>query len=113
MVNIDDNVYSTIRSIQAVTFATVSGIVGLSILYSQVNGLTAALGAANVVLYTLIYTPLKRISILNTWVGSVGEYISLYVNEADASQKAHGSQTARKFTANLRMYGRYLGIVQM
>lgn len=60
-----------LTSIQAVIFATVSGIVGLSILYSQVNGLTAALGAANVVLYTLIYTPLKRISILNTWVGSV------------------------------------------
>lgn len=55
------------------TFAAVSGIVGLSILYSEVNGVTAALGAANVVLYTLIYTPMKRISILNTWVGSVGE----------------------------------------
>ncbi|XP_076286766.1 cytochrome c oxidase assembly factor 10 isoform X2 [Lasioglossum baleicum] len=55
----------------AIMFATVSGISGLSLLYSEVNGLTAALGAANLVLYTLIYTPMKRISILNTWVGSI------------------------------------------
>ncbi|XP_078041756.1 cytochrome c oxidase assembly factor 10 isoform X2 [Augochlora pura] len=55
----------------AITFATISGVCGLSLLYSEVNGLTAALGAANLVLYTLIYTPMKRVSILNTWVGSI------------------------------------------
>lgn len=55
----------------AVIFAAVSGVAGLSLLYTGVNGLTAALGATNLVLYTLVYTPLKRISILNTWVGSV------------------------------------------
>jgi len=47
---------------------------GLSILYYEVNGITAVLGASNLVLYTLIYTPMKRISIVNTWIGSVGEY---------------------------------------
>uniref|UniRef100_A0A0C9RVK7 Protoheme IX farnesyltransferase, mitochondrial n=1 Tax=Fopius arisanus TaxID=64838 RepID=A0A0C9RVK7_9HYME len=55
----------------AVAFAAISGITGLSILYFTVNGLTAALGAANLVLYTMIYTPMKRVSILNTWVGSI------------------------------------------
>ncbi|CAL7944187.1 unnamed protein product [Xylocopa violacea] len=55
----------------AVIFATVSGFSGLLLLYSQVNGLTATLGLTNLILYTLIYTPMKRISILNTWVGSV------------------------------------------
>ncbi|XP_076248430.1 cytochrome c oxidase assembly factor 10 [Calliopsis andreniformis] len=55
----------------AIIFAAVSGIGGLSLLYSEVNGLTAALGATNLLLYTLIYTPMKRISILNTWVGSI------------------------------------------
>lgn len=54
-------------------FATVSGITGLFILYSQVNDITAMLGAVNLILYTLIYTPMKRISILNTWVGSIGK----------------------------------------
>lgn len=58
-------------------FATVSGFSGLLLLYTEVNGLTAALGAANLLLYTLIYTPMKRISILNTWVGSIGKYIMI------------------------------------
>ncbi len=37
----------------------------------MVNPLTASLGLANMALYTLAYTPLKRISIVNTWVGAV------------------------------------------
>lgn len=53
-------------------FAAASSLTGLSILYYGVNGLTAALGLSNLLLYTSIYTPLKRISILNTWVGSIG-----------------------------------------
>ncbi|XP_043479124.1 protoheme IX farnesyltransferase, mitochondrial [Leptopilina heterotoma] len=57
--------------VHAAVFAAMSGSIGLAILYSQVNTLTAALGGANLILYTLIYTPMKRISILNTWIGSV------------------------------------------
>ncbi|KRT80238.1 hypothetical protein AMK59_6572 [Oryctes borbonicus] len=52
-------------------FATISSTSGLAILYLGVNELTAALGLSNLILYTSIYTPLKRISILNTWVGSI------------------------------------------
>lgn len=52
-------------------FAGLTSAAGLSILYSGVNGLTATLGLTNLVLYTAVYTPLKRMSILNTWVGSV------------------------------------------
>jgi hypothetical protein len=51
---------------------------GLATLYWGVNGLTAALGATNLVLYTLVYTPMKRISILNTWVGAVGKESHLF-----------------------------------
>ncbi|KAH8328689.1 hypothetical protein KR067_013495 [Drosophila pandora] len=57
--------------LHAVTFAVVSSTTGLSMLYFGTNGLTAALGAGNLFLYTTIYTPMKRISIVNTWVGSV------------------------------------------
>ncbi|XP_036151396.1 protoheme IX farnesyltransferase, mitochondrial isoform X2 [Monomorium pharaonis] len=57
--------------VHAVAFAAISSIIGLSILYHEINGMTAILGASNLVLYTLIYTPMKRISIVNTWVGSV------------------------------------------
>jgi len=69
-----------IRPVHAIAFAAVSGIIGLSILYYEVNGITAMLGASNLILYTLIYTPMKRVSIANTWIGSVGEYISLRVS---------------------------------
>ncbi|XP_053625755.1 protoheme IX farnesyltransferase, mitochondrial [Plodia interpunctella] len=54
----------------AIGFAAVAGTVGLGILYS-VNPLTASLGALNLFLYTSVYTPMKRMSILNTWLGSV------------------------------------------
>ena len=37
----------------------------------QTNNLTAGLGAGNIVLYAAVYTPLKVVSISNTWVGAV------------------------------------------
>ena len=37
----------------------------------QANCLTAALGAANIGLYAGLYTPLKVVSIANTWVGAI------------------------------------------
>ena len=43
-------------------------------LYYGVNGYAASLGALNLLLYTSVYTPMKRMSIINTWVGSVGKY---------------------------------------
>ncbi|XP_026461875.1 protoheme IX farnesyltransferase, mitochondrial isoform X2 [Ctenocephalides felis] len=57
--------------LHAVGFATVAASTGIGMLYFGVNGLTAGLGAANLILYTSVYTPMKRISILNTWVGSI------------------------------------------
>uniref|UniRef100_A0A1I8PHB2 Protoheme IX farnesyltransferase, mitochondrial n=1 Tax=Stomoxys calcitrans TaxID=35570 RepID=A0A1I8PHB2_STOCA len=59
-----------VTPLHAMGFAIVSGIAGLSILYCGVNGLTAGLGLSNLILYTSIYTPMKRVSILNTWIGS-------------------------------------------
>ncbi|GBP65135.1 Protoheme IX farnesyltransferase, mitochondrial [Eumeta japonica] len=60
-----------LEPIHAVGFAALTSATGLGLLYFGVNGTTAALGAGNLILYTCIYTPLKRMSILNTWVGSV------------------------------------------
>jgi protoheme IX farnesyltransferase len=37
----------------------------------QTNPLTTGLGAANIVLYAGVYTPMKQLSIFNTWVGAV------------------------------------------
>jgi hypothetical protein len=55
----------------AMSFAAVSAASGIGLLYTFVNPLTAALGAFNLILYTSVYTPMKRVSIANTWVGSV------------------------------------------
>ncbi|KAM9210566.1 protoheme IX farnesyltransferase, mitochondrial [Dugong dugon] len=55
----------------AVSFATCCAVPGVAVLAWGVNPLTGALGAFNIFLYTCCYTPLKRISIANTWVGAM------------------------------------------
>uniref|UniRef100_A0A3B3WVD9 Protoheme IX farnesyltransferase, mitochondrial n=1 Tax=Poecilia mexicana TaxID=48701 RepID=A0A3B3WVD9_9TELE len=57
--------------LHAVSFALACGIPGVALLTLAVNPLTGFLGAFNIFLYTCCYTPLKRLSIVNTWVGAV------------------------------------------
>ncbi|CAH2445914.1 Heme A:farnesyltransferase [Komagataella phaffii CBS 7435] len=56
---------------EAFTFAGITGTIGTAILYFGVNPTVAGLGFLNIVLYSWIYTSLKRKSILNTWVGAI------------------------------------------
>ncbi|XP_024420410.1 protoheme IX farnesyltransferase, mitochondrial isoform X1 [Desmodus rotundus] len=60
-----------ISPLLAVSFATCCAVPGVALLTWGVNPLTGALGLFNIFLYTCCYTPLKRISIANTWVGAV------------------------------------------
>lgn len=60
-----------ISPLHAVCFALACGVPGLALLTGAVNPLTGFLGALNIFLYTCCYTPLKRLSISNTWVGAV------------------------------------------
>jgi heme o synthase len=55
----------------AAAFATLSSAAGVGLLVCHGNPLMAALAGGNVLLYALCYTPLKQISIWNTWVGAV------------------------------------------
>lgn len=55
----------------AAMFGSVSTIVGGSILWFGCNPTTALLGVGNLLLYSGIYTPMKRFSVSNTWVGAV------------------------------------------
>ncbi|KAK3821602.1 MAG: UbiA prenyltransferase family-domain-containing protein [Benniella sp.] len=64
-------VRKAISPFHAWSFASVTGLAGVGILAAAVNPLTAALGAANLVLYASVYTPMKRMSIANTWVGAI------------------------------------------
>ncbi|KAJ3349867.1 Protoheme IX farnesyltransferase, mitochondrial [Entophlyctis luteolus] len=61
----------SISGVHAFTFGVASGIAGVVTLYSLVNPLTAALGLANIALYAGVYTPMKRFTIWNTWVGAI------------------------------------------
>lgn len=60
-----------ISPLHAVSFALACGVPGVALLTLAVNPLTGFLGAVNIFLYTCCYTPLKRLSITNTWVGAV------------------------------------------
>ena len=55
----------------ALAFAICTGVGGSLILGAYVNSTAMYLGLANLVLYAGVYTPMKRVTIANTWVGSV------------------------------------------
>ncbi|KAJ9059505.1 Protoheme IX farnesyltransferase, mitochondrial [Entomophthora muscae] len=55
----------------AFTFGASCGVLGVATLYNFVNPTVAFLGLSNIILYTSVYTPLKRYSIVNTWIGAV------------------------------------------
>ncbi|KAI4334661.1 hypothetical protein L6164_013379 [Bauhinia variegata] len=55
----------------AVSWACSVGLTGTAILATQANMLAAGLAASNLILYAFVYTPLKQIHPVNTWVGAV------------------------------------------
>jgi len=56
---------------ETIVAGCVLGAIGLAELAWFVNGLTALLSALTLVIYAFIYTPLKRISEINTLVGAI------------------------------------------
>jgi len=60
-----------IQPAQALTFGMVLGVGGVAYLSLGVNLLTAALGLGTLLGYLLLYTPLKRVTTLNTVIGAV------------------------------------------
>ncbi|KAH9330293.1 hypothetical protein KI387_002401, partial [Taxus chinensis] len=55
----------------ATLWAVSMGAAGCALLSCKANALAAGLAASNLVLYALIYTPLKQIHPINTWVGAI------------------------------------------
>lgn len=55
----------------ALIFAAGTALTGLTALYFGTNPTVAGLSALNIGLYAFVYTPLKRISVVNTWVGAI------------------------------------------
>jgi protoheme IX farnesyltransferase len=60
-----------VGSLQVFVSGTVSAFGGFAVLAVHANPLAAALGLANILLYVLVYTPLKPRTTLNTVVGAV------------------------------------------
>jgi len=76
----------------ALLFAVISAAAGTAALYYGVNPTVASLAAFNIFLYAGVYTPLKRISVLNTWAGAlVGGIPPIMGWAAAAGQTATGS----------------------
>ncbi|KZF26198.1 mitochondria protoheme IX farnesyltransferase [Xylona heveae TC161] len=64
-------VRNLIRPRGALIFAVLSGVVGVGSLYYGVNPTVAFLSGLNIFIYAGLYTPMKRISVINTWVGAI------------------------------------------
>lgn len=56
---------------ETIALGVMTGSAGLVCLVFWVNALTASLAALTLFLYTLVYTPLKRVSYLNTLIGAI------------------------------------------
>ena len=60
-----------IPPVHALTFGISLVLVGITLLYTEVNLLTAFLCLLAAFLYIMVYTPMKRVSWLNTTVGAI------------------------------------------
>lgn len=56
---------------EAMAFGVVCGVVGLAYLWIATNPLATGLAAITLFLYLFAYTPLKRYTAWNTWVGAI------------------------------------------
>ncbi|KAJ7931348.1 farnesyltransferase [Mycena leptocephala] len=61
----------SITPLHAAGFALVTGVAGPAILWGMTNSTTALLGLSNIVLYSGLYTWMKRRTVWNTWVGAI------------------------------------------
>lgn len=82
-------VTGALTSEQAFKFAAVLGSAGVALLYLGVNPVVAVLGFLNIVLYSWIYTSLKRKHIINTWVGALVGAIPPLMGWAASSSLTH------------------------
>ncbi len=60
-----------VSPLEASIYGVALAVVGVTYLAVAVNGLTAAIGAFTLLSYIAVYTPLKRVTTLNTVIGAV------------------------------------------
>lgn len=62
---------NTISLIEAYWFASTIGVLGVTLLWIFTNPLTTGLGLLSMILYVLVYTPLKRVGPIAVFVGAI------------------------------------------
>ncbi|CAK7205218.1 Protoheme IX farnesyltransferase, mitochondrial [Sporothrix eucalyptigena] len=80
----------------ALLFAVFCGLGGIAALQWGVNPTVAFLGAANIALYAGVYTPMKRLSVLNTWVGGLVGGIPPLMGWAAAAGESSSTSSMRE-----------------
>ena len=60
-----------VSSFEALFFGLLISIAGIVTLWVGLNLLTSFIGAITLLSYTLVYTPLKQKTIVNTWIGGI------------------------------------------
>ncbi|MCD6066678.1 MAG: cyoE [Bacteroidetes bacterium] len=56
---------------EAIIFATICGVVGCWLLFTYTNALCGILSVSSIILYALVYTPLKRVTPFSVFVGAI------------------------------------------
>lgn len=64
-------VTGSLTKVQATKAAIVWGVSGTALLWLGTDPVTTALGAGNILLYSGLYTALKPVTTVNTWIGAV------------------------------------------
>ncbi|MCA9215491.1 MAG: heme o synthase [Planctomycetales bacterium] len=74
-----------IRPVEALLLGAVLLVIGTAYLFATTNLSVAALALATWILYALVYTPLKRITVLNTVVGAIPGALPIWIGWTAAS----------------------------
>ena len=72
-------------------YSVVTGVSGTALLYLAGNRLAAILGVCSLILYVLIYTPLKKRTSLNTLIGAIPGALPPLIGWSDTASEAKSS----------------------
>jgi protoheme IX farnesyltransferase len=76
---------NALSNTQAMVFCTLFGIIGTILLWIYTNPLSGILGFISIILYALIYTPLKRITPFSVFVGAFPGAIPTLIGAVSAT----------------------------
>ena len=76
-----------LRSGQAIVFATFITLLGIHILTAFIGPVVGTIGLISVIIYVTIYTPLKRVSSLAVWVGTIPGALPLLIGWYSATKE--------------------------